>query len=275
MSERSLRRWTWAGVLLAGGAVLAFLLLTPPDLLRKIDYIGAGVCHRDTSHSFLIAGRQMMLCQRCTGTFTGALLGLLLQWVLLRRRRAMRFPQLWVWGFMVLFFLIWSLDGVNSFTTFGQDTSGWLGYAPQPWLRLLSGSLMGLSMSLLLVPAFNLTVWADGSTEQTVASGGEMALLVGAALLQTTLIYSRADWLLYPVAIYSAAGVLTMFILLGIMVWVMAVGLDQSYTGWLQLWLPACWGIAFAFFVLGGMVTFRLMLTGTIDGMPGVSPARS
>ncbi len=270
MRQQSVRRWAWAGGVLAAGAVLAFLLLTPPALLRKIDYIGAGVCHRYATHSFFIAGRQLPLCQRCTGTFTGALLGLTLQWGLLRRRRALRFPPYWIWGCMALFFLLWGLDGFNSFTTMGLAASGWLGYAPQPWLRLLSGTLMGLSMSLLLVPAFNLTIWGDGLPEQTVQSRGELALLVAGGLLQAALIYSCAGWLLYPVAVYSAAGVLGMFLLLGMMVWVMAVGLDQSYTRWRQLWLPACWGIVFAALVLGGMVLLRLFLMRTIDGVPGI-----
>jgi hypothetical protein len=55
------------------------------------------------------------------------------------------------------------------------------------------------------------------------------------------------------------------------MVWVMALGLDQTYTRWRQIWLPLLWGIAFAALIIGGMDALRLFLTGTIDGMPTFS----
>ena len=63
---------------------------------------------------------------------------------------------------------IWALDGFNSYTTMltGRAT-GLLGYAPQPWLRLFSGVLMGMGMSVILVPAFNQIMWADGEATPT------------------------------------------------------------------------------------------------------------
>ncbi|MGC9357518.1 MAG: DUF2085 domain-containing protein, partial [Anaerolineae bacterium] len=141
--------WTWTGLLLATMAVIGFIFFTPPALLRKLDYVGAAVCHRIPSHSFFVAGEQLPVCQRCTGTFAGALLGLLFQWLVLRRRRSQRFPPLWIWLVMGLFFAAWGLDGFNSFTTFNGRSVGILGYEPQPWLRLLTGTLVGMSMSIV------------------------------------------------------------------------------------------------------------------------------
>ncbi|MDY0018808.1 MAG: DUF2085 domain-containing protein [Anaerolineae bacterium] len=261
--------WKWTGVTLAVAALLAFVILTPPPLLRKIDYIGAAVCHRMPTHSFFVDGHQLPVCQRCTGTFTGALTGLLFHWGILRRRRYQRFPALWMWGVLAACFAFWGLDGVNSMTTdqFGVSI---LGYAPQPWLRLLTGTLMGMSMSVVLVPAFNLTLWKDGVDEHPLTDWKDLLLLILVELAQAALIYTLEPWLLYPIALYTTVGVTAMFILLGAMVWVMALGYDQRYASWRQAWLPFLWGVAFAALVIGGMDAVRLYILGSIDRIPGV-----
>jgi hypothetical protein len=128
-----------------------------------------------------------------------------------------------------------------------------------------------MSMSIALVAAFNETMWADGVDERSIRGWRDLSPLIAVELAQAGLIYLLEPWMLYPLAVYSAAGVLSMFVLLGAMVWVMAVGVDQQYAGWRELWLPLLWGIVFAGLVVGGMDTLRLLLTGTIDGVPTLS----
>lgn len=266
------RAWAWSGLLLALIAVAVFVFALPPSFLGHLDYIGAAVCHRLPEHSFFLDGEQLPLCQRCTGTFPGALTGLLLQWGVLRRRRAARFPALWVWGGVILCVGLFGLDGINSYTTLlTGNARGLLGYAPQPWLRLLTGTLTGLSMSIVLVPAFNQTLWRDGDPEvRTLRKAGDLALLVGVELAQAAAIYSLEPWLLYPIAFYSTLGVVAMFVLLGTMVFVMALGRDASCAGWREAAVPFLWGIVFAALLIGGMDLFRLWLTGTLVGVPGL-----
>lgn len=264
--------WIWAGLILAVVGGMAFLLLTPPDLLAKADVIGAAVCHRIPSHSFFIDERQLPLCQRCSGTFPGALTGLLVQWGLLRRRRSQGFPR---WPLLLVFagFAgLWGLDGFNSYTTMllGRP-EGILGYAPQPWLRLLSGVLMGSGMSAILAPAFNQTFWADGDAARVLRSWRELALLVGSELALAALILTLKPWLLYPVSLYSALGVLAMFVTLGAMIFVMLLGRDRAFTGWRTAWLPLVWGLVFALAVVGVMNAVRLIALGTVNGVPGLS----
>ena len=251
---------------------MLFIVLTPDGLLVKADYIGAAVCHRIASHSFFIDEHQLPLCQRCSGTFPGALTGLLIQWALWRRRRSMRFPKWQMLVVLVVFAGLWGVDGLNSYSTFllGRP-EGFLGYAPQPWIRLLTGVLMGMGMSVILVPAFNQTMWADGEQERVLRSWSELALLVVVELAVAGIIYLLEPVLLYPVSLYSVAGVMAMFVCLGAMIFTMAIGRDGTLTRWRDAWVPLVWGLVFGLVIVGVMNGLRLMVTGTVEGVPGLS----
>lgn len=266
------RVWMWGGVILALVSTVLFVVLTPPGLLTKADYIGAAVCHRLPSHSFFIDGRQLPLCQRCSGTFPGALTGLLIQWALWRRRRSLRFPRWPMLVVLVAFAGLWGVDGLNSYSTFllGRP-EGFLGYAPQPGLRLLTGILMGMGMSLILVPAFNQTMWADGEPERVLRSWSELVFLIVVELAVAGLIYLLEPVLLYPVSLYSVAGVMAMFVCLGAMIFVMAIGRDCTLTRWRDAWVPLVWGLVFGLAIVGVMDALRFWVMGTVQGVPGLS----
>jgi hypothetical protein len=127
-------------------------------------------------------------------------------------------------------------------------------------------------MSIVLVPAFNQTVWRDGVNEPTLRSWSDLSPLLAIELAQAAIIFLQPDWLLYPIALYSALGVVAMFVLLGAMMWTMALNREQTYGGWREIWLPMVWGLVFAALVIGTMDAMRLLLTGTLDGMPGLGP---
>lgn len=265
------RWWLWLGVILVSVVLAVFVFFTPPALLRKADYIAAAVCHRIPEHSFFIAHQQLPLCQRCTGTFAGALTGLLYQWVLVRRRRTRLFPPLWQWLLLGAFAAVWGLDGFNSYTTLllGRET-GILGYAPQPLIRLLTGTFMGLGMSIVLVSAFNQVFWSDALSEAPLPRWRNVVPLLALGLLQAALIFTLEPWLLYPVALYSTAGVVALMVCLGAMMWVLTLGREQTYSGWREIWLPLVWGLVFAGVIFIGMGSLRLLLTGSVDGVPGL-----
>src|SRR4030067_1376746 len=65
---------------------LGWLFNTPPGLLGKADAIGYAVCHRIDLRSFHLGDRTLPLCARCTGMFLGALVGLVYQAVIGKRR---------------------------------------------------------------------------------------------------------------------------------------------------------------------------------------------
>ncbi len=270
--------WAWIGGGLALTGLVAFIALTPPGVLTMADYVGAAVCHRLPEHTFHLAGRPLPLCQRCSGMFPGALTGLLVHWGLWRRRRARGFPR---WPLMLAAGLgaaTWVLDGFNSFTSDPRlagllpwpEGVGIFGYAPQPWLRLLTGALMGVAMSILLVPAFNQSFWADAEDVPTVRSWSELAFLNAVVLAMAAIIFLARPWLLVPIALYSAAGVMTLFTLLGAMLFVIVLRRDATLQSWREAWVPCVWGLVFALAVVGGMNLLRWFAIGTVDGVPGL-----
>lgn len=283
----SIRTLSIIGLALAVIGTLLFLFLTPEDLLRKLDVIAAAVCHRRASHSFFIAGRQLPLCQRCTGTFSGALTGILIHWLLWRRRRSIRFPRWPIFVILVLTAAAWGLDGLNSTTAdayphelvdslFNRSPGvGLLGYRPQPWLRLVSGSLMGMAMSIVLVPAFNQTLWSDGIDKRTLRSWWELGFMTLIELSMAGLILLMVGWsssiALLLVSFYSVGGVLAMFVLLGAMMVVLFFEDKARVASWREAWGPMAWGVVFALAVVAAMVIVRLQLTGTLDGVPGLN----
>ncbi len=141
------------------------------------DRAGYAVCHRIGGHSFSIAGRQLPLCARCSGTYLAALAGLI---VLTLRGKGLagRFPArpyLWVLG---LFMLAWAADGLNSFLAL-------LGlphlYEPNNLLRLITGSLQGIAVAAVLLPALNITLWRAPRPIRSIAALPDLLwLLVGA-----------------------------------------------------------------------------------------------
>ena len=74
----------------------------------------SGVCHQIPERSLHFGGQPLPLCARCTGTFLGALTGLLVLWAIGHGRRS-RLPGPWTFGLLGLLVGVWGLDGLNSF----------------------------------------------------------------------------------------------------------------------------------------------------------------
>ena len=56
---------------------LAYLLAPLHGLLDKANRAAYAVCHRIAERSFTFAGRPLPLCARCSGTYLGAVAGLI------------------------------------------------------------------------------------------------------------------------------------------------------------------------------------------------------
>lgn len=262
----------WIVPLAAILVMAAWLLISPPGLLGKADAVGYAVCHRIDARSFHIGERQLPLCARCSGTFTAAGVGLVLQAVLSRRRSG--FPARKVILVLGLFAVAFGLDGGNSYLYLIKEVSaGQLEqipnlYTPQQSLRLLTGSGMGLGMAAAIFPVFNQTIWKNFDPRPALAGWRELGILVGAMLVIDLGILSENPIVLYPIAFISVAGVVSLLTLVFAMLWVMAMRQDNTFETLQQTWLPMLAGFTLAMLMIMGIDLLRLNLTGTWSAFP-------
>ncbi len=256
--------WLVVGAAVAVSAT--FLILTPPGWLTKADMVGYAVCHRIESHSFEFGGRQLPLCARCTGTFVGALLGLVGQCAILKRSRAGEFPPTPIIALLVLFIAAMGADGLNSYLTFFPNLPHL--YEPRNWLRLTTGALSGLALSGLLYPILNATLWNAPQATRAIARWRDLGVLL---LLEAGLVGAvLTGWapLLVPLATLSALGVLAMLTSVNTVILVMLAGRENTASHWRDTLLPLLAGLTLSLLEIGAVDALRYWLTGTLGGLP-------
>jgi uncharacterized membrane protein len=258
-------RLYWLIAILLPLTLAAFLIATPNGLLRKADMVGYAVCHQIESHSFTIAGHRLPLCARCTGTFLSALVGLFGQAVVLRRRRAARFPPTPLLVILVGFTLTWMADGLNSYLAL---IGGPHLYEPMNALRLITGALHGLTMSALIYPIFNISVWRRPADEPAFRSLPDLCALVAMEAILIVVVLSRGDLLLYPLALLSAAAVLTLLTSINTVIAVILMRRENRVGNWRQALLAISVGLILSLIQIGLIDTLRFALTGTLEGIP-------
>jgi len=249
--------------LLAVGLVFfGWLLNTPEGVLGKADAIGYAVCHRIDVRSFHLGTRQLPLCARCSGMYLGAMTGLLYQAVRGKRRSGM--PPWRVTAVLVALVVAFAIDGLNSYLTLFPGAPN--AYQPQNWLRLLTGTGMGVAISGLLYPAFNQTVWSDVDNRPALDGLGFLGLLLALAAGVAVILLTEIPALLYPLALISATGVLVLLTMVYSMLILMVLRRENRYTKVTQLLLPLVGGFGFGLLQIAALDLVRYLLTGTWEG---------
>jgi uncharacterized membrane protein len=266
-------------IAVAVAAFTAFLLVTPGEVLEytgdwflaKAQMVGYAVCHQIVKHTFII-GRPLPLCARCTGTFTGALVGFFGQAVVLRRRRAVEFPSILVVVILITFTLLWAADGLNSLlATPGMNTTivsvinvRHL-YEPRQELRLLTGALNGLTMSALVYPAFNATLWRELLPERAIRGLRDLGLLVLLELAMVGVVLSLVliswAWTIYPLAFVGALGVLILLTSVNTMLVLIAVQRENTVGNWRTAMIPLLAGFAVSLIQIAAISVVRYGVT--------------
>ncbi len=260
------RSVTWATIGLIGFVLLLLLSpLWPVPALEKLDAVGAAVCHRLPTHSFHLAGRQLPMCARCTGTFIGALLGFV-GLLALGKGKAAQMPPARVLGILVGFIVAWAIDGLNSYVSLFPNAP--LLYQPHNTLRLLTGTLHGLSLSIIVFPIFNFTLWKEPDNIPALAGLRDLGLIVLLlALPMVLLVQAEIGLLLYPVALVSVLGVLTMLTVVNSLIIVIALRREAQAVDWMDAALPAALGFAATLVEVAAIVILRWQF-GLAIGLP-------
>lgn len=179
-------------------------------LLFASRWFGSAVCHQFHDHSYQIAGVPLPLCARCTGMYLGALLTFIFHaW---RHPRASGTPRAWVLLALVLFFFAWAGDGANSFAaTFALLPHL---YPPQNILRLVTGTLMGITIGSLVFIVFNAMLWRAPSPASIFATRREFFALVALGALLVLIVQGEFALLLYPLNLVILIAILALHTIL-------------------------------------------------------------
>jgi uncharacterized membrane protein len=267
------RALRWIVPLAAVLAFLGWMSIAPPGFLGKLDAIGYAVCHRLDSHSLHIGSIQMPLCARCTGEFGAAAIALLFQGIVSPKRG--QFPKRSILIALGLLFLAFAFDGLNSYLGLMKSISpGALAGIPNPYVttnitRVFTGSGMGLAMAAVLYPMYNQSVWRS-PTMQPSLNWRQFAVLIAILLLVDFAVLTQSPLVLFPDAVLSVVGVLALLCLVFSIVWIIIMKLDNTFERLHELWLPALAGLTLALVLVLGIDLFRLQLTHTWGGFPGL-----
>jgi uncharacterized membrane protein len=238
-----------------------WLDFAPSGLLGKMDAVGYAVCHRIDDRSFHLGERAIPLCARCSGMQLGALLGLGFQSLWGRRGK---FPPIKILIPLGLFAFFFVVDGVNSYLNFIPMIDSV--YQSQNWLRLVTGTGLGLGMAAIIYPIFNQTIWRDWIDEPALGNWTQFLSLFGLAALLDIAILSENPIVLYPLAVLSGLAVLVVLGMCYALLVVMIIKKDNHFTTWRSAWAPLLAGFAIAITQTFVIDMLRFAFTGTWGG---------
>jgi uncharacterized membrane protein len=255
-------------------AIGAWFYIAPPGLLGKMDALGYAVCHRIGERSFHIGERQLPLCARCTGEFFTAAVTLTFLSIVGPRRSQL--PARGLIAVLVAFFLAFGIDGANSYLYLlkssapGSFTNIPNLYTPNNTLRLFTGSGMGVTLAAVLYPILNQTLWRAPDLSAPALDWKSLGRLLAIVLVLDFLILTESPLVLYPVAVLSTLGVLTLLISVFGILWIILMKQENVFENLRQLGLPAAAGLTLSLLLVLSIDLVRYRLTGTWNGFPGV-----
>ena len=241
--------------------LFGWLAYTPPGLLGKADAVGYAVCHRIAVRSFMIGDRQVPLCARCSGMYLGALLGMVYLAGFGRKGGLPPLKTAWVF---IVFLLAFAIDGGNSYLHFFPGAPEL--YPPENWLRLITGTGVGLGIAVVLVPVVHQSFWREVDPQPALNSWRRLLPLLALAALIDLMVWSENPLLLFPLAVLSSVGVLAILTLVYTIVWTMIVKQDNHFQSVRQLWMALLAGFITALLQIAVIDAGRFWLTGSWGG---------
>ena len=243
-------------------AALGALMFAPGDIAAKTYYFLHGVCAQRPSHSFALGGTPLPLDARMTGIYTGA--ATMSVWLLgIGRLRAMRTPPRTVMVLLGGCIIALAADGFNALLF---DLGRWHPYEPSNILRLVTGTLGGLTLGAAVSHVFAASVWRAGDPHVAVVSRPiELLAPLGIALAITAPATSGMGVLYTPYAVGLAAAVIGIFWLIGTAVLALVLGRGWTFQRYRELVPLAAAALAAAIANIGGLALLRFVAERSLE----------
>jgi uncharacterized membrane protein/uncharacterized membrane protein YeaQ/YmgE (transglycosylase-associated protein family) len=251
-----------AGVVVAGGVAAGLLR---GGLLGLTHGVGYAVCHQITVRTYIFGDWVMPLCARCTGQYLGAMTGFVMAAVW-GRLRASEMPPPGILFTLILFLAVWAFDGINSYIFLLTGTP--FLYPPHNILRLFTGLLQGLAVSMLFLPFFNRVFWREPDPRPVLRRWRDVGLLLLITAGLALAVHSRWLPLFWPLALLSTLGVLLLLSLIGALLLVMLMRAENRAETWRDLLAFLLPGLAFAVLLIAGIDTLRAWLESFVKLPP-------
>jgi hypothetical protein len=159
---------------------------------------------------------------------------------------------------------LWVLDGLNSLFSLLPEAPHL--YQPQNWLRLVTGTLIGVSLSTMIYPVFVQATWREWDETPVIPSWRWLLRLIAALAIVILGILSGNPLILYPLAILSSLGVLALLTMAYAVLALTLFRYQNRITNLRQLWLPLLAGMTLALVQVAVIDLLRYVITGTWDG---------
>lgn len=253
--------WLSVGLLVGGGLLFC---VAPWPMMDKLRAIGFAMCPQRPAHSLFIDGTQLPLEARKIGLYLGFLVALFCL-IVASHGRATRLPRPPVLGMLIAFVAIMGLDGFNALL---YDLALPNLYVPNNMVRTATGQLSGLTLAALLLPTLSAALCppnerCEEQGRPSLLGWKELARGLGVQFLLFLVVISGAPFLLYPLALLSIAGALTMLSSINALLLVGVIRRPSRAVSILGLLPIAAAALLISGAELLAMAAFRLSLVGT------------
>ena len=159
-----------------------------------IEFIASLVCHQVPERTLTIGGDLLPFCARCTGIYSGFLIGVVFQIIV--NKKVNRLPSTWITAVSVVLILALISE------VLGEKLLLWK--LPNEG-RLLTGLFCGSSLSLALFPLLNYFLCQDDTNGSSIGSRSYVTILVFVSLF-FGLHYVSSSFLI--LSAFSVVGIL-------------------------------------------------------------------
>lgn len=249
------RGWQWAFIGL-GITVLAALFFWPVGTVEsRLNLAVQGICAQQ--HYVMFGDHRLPLCARNTGIYAG-FLATLCYLLAIGRGQAAKLPPWSIVGFLAAAVIAMGIDGFNSLLL---DVGGYNIYTPQNELRIATGLGMGIALGAFGLLIFNFSLRPTARHDQPII---ENWLQLGGALVASMVIYALAwwapQWVYYPLALFSVAGIVGVLFATNVFVVAMVMGYEGRVFFLRQLARPATIGLVLVVVELGLLAWLRQVM---------------